>query len=152
MRRTAAPILLALLVAGCGSGGAEGFNAPASTRAAPQPDDTPIASTAKNATNKPDQVGLATWYGPGFAGKKTASGERFDPHAMTAAHRKLPFGTWVEVRRLDTGSTVRVRINDRGPWGNPHYVIDLARAAADRLGIVEAGAAKVELRVVDGPE
>lgn len=100
---------------------------------------------------KADQVGLATWYGGAFAGKKTASGERFDPEKLTAAHRKLPFGTWVEVRRVDTGRTVRVRVNDRGPWGNERRIIDLSRKAADDLGIVREGVARVELRIVSGP-
>lgn len=99
----------------------------------------------------PYQVGLATWYGQSFAGKKTSNGERFDPGAMTAASRKLPFGTWVEVRRVDTGGVVRVRINDRGPWGDPRKVIDLSYRAAQLLGFVEMGAAKVEIRVVEGP-
>ncbi len=99
----------------------------------------------------PYQVGLATWYGQSFAGKKTSNGERFDPHAMTAASRKLPFGTWVEVKRVDTGGVVRVRINDRGPWGDPKKVIDLSYRAAQLLGFVEMGAAKVEVRIVPGP-
>jgi rare lipoprotein A len=97
------------------------------------------------------QAGLATWYGQSFAGKKTSNGERFDPQAMTAAHRKLPFGTWVEVRRVETGSAVRVRINDRGPWGDPRRVIDLSQHAAELLGFSQVGFVKVELRVVDGP-
>lgn len=99
----------------------------------------------------PDQVGNATWYGAAFAGRKTASGERFDPKQYTAAHRKLPFGTWVEVRRVDTGRVVRVRINDRGPWGHDDRIIDLSRRAAEDLDIVRAGVARVELRVVSGP-
>jgi len=99
----------------------------------------------------PFQVGLATWYGASFAGKKTSNGERFDPQAMTAANRKLPFGTWVEVRRIDTGGVVRVRINDRGPWGDSRKVIDLSYRAAQLLGFVEMGAVKVEVRVVGGP-
>ena len=99
----------------------------------------------------PYQVGLATWYGQSFAGKKTSNGERFDPQAMTAANRKLPFGTWVEVRRVDTGGVVRVRINDRGPFGDSRKVIDLSYRAAQLLGFVEKGAAKVEVRVVEGP-
>jgi rare lipoprotein A (peptidoglycan hydrolase) len=99
----------------------------------------------------PDQTGKATWYGGAFAGKKTANGERFDPTKYTAAHRKLPFGTWVEVRRPDTGRTVRVRINDRGPFGDDQRIIDLSRKAAQDLDIVHDGVARVELRVVDGP-
>ena len=98
-----------------------------------------------------DQAGLATWYGEAFAGKKTANGERFDPTKYTAAHRKLPFGTWVEVRRADTGRSVRVRINDRGPWGNDQRIIDLSRKAAEDLDIVKEGVSRVELRVVNGP-
>ncbi len=98
-----------------------------------------------------DQAGLATWYGGSFAGKKTANGERFDPTKYTAAHRTLKFGTWVEVRRVDTGRAVRVRINDRGPWGDDRRIIDLSRKAAEELDIVREGVLRVELRVVDGP-
>lgn len=98
-----------------------------------------------------DQSGNATWYGAAFAGKKTANGERFDPSKYTAAHRKLPFNTWVEVRRVDTGRVVRVRINDRGPWGDDKRIIDLSRKAAEDLDLVREGVARVELRVVDGP-
>jgi rare lipoprotein A len=100
---------------------------------------------------KPDQIGLATWYGKKFAGKPTSSGERFDPGAMTAAHRKLPFGTWVEVRRVETGRSVRVRINDRGPWGDDRRIIDLSQTAAEQLGIVPEGVARVEIYIVAGP-
>ncbi len=97
------------------------------------------------------QVGYATWYGGKLAGHRTADGERFDPSQMTAAHRTLPFGTWVEVRRVTTGATVRVRINDRGPFGHKDRIIDLARGAAEKIGLVRAGLAKVEVRVVEGP-
>ena len=97
------------------------------------------------------QTGNATWYGAAFAGKKTANGERFDPSKYTAAHRKLPFGTWVEVRRLDTGGTVRVRITDRGPFGHEDRIIDLSKKAAEDLDMIRDGVARVEIRVVDGP-
>ncbi|MBX3205537.1 MAG: septal ring lytic transglycosylase RlpA family protein [Labilithrix sp.] len=111
----------------------------------------PRADRAR-ADGEPEQVGLASWYGNAFAGKPTASGERFDPRLFTAAHRKLPFGTWVEVRRIDTGRAVRVRINDRGPNGRAaHRVIDLSRRAAEELDIIRAGVVRVELRVVAGP-
>ncbi len=100
----------------------------------------------------PDQVGLASWYGNAFAGKRTASGERFDPRLFTGAHKQLPFGTWVEVRRLDTGRTVRVRINDRGPNGRAKArLIDLSRRAAEELDLVRDGVTRVELRIVGGP-
>lgn len=97
------------------------------------------------------QVGFATWYGAAFAGRRTASGEPFNPLAMTAAHRTLPFGTWVEVTRMDTGASVRVRITDRGPFGHDDRIIDLSRAAAERLDLVKAGLTRVQLRVVDAP-
>jgi rare lipoprotein A len=97
------------------------------------------------------QVGYATWYGRELAGHRTASGERFDPNQMTAAHRTLPFGTWVEVKRVETGNTVRVRINDRGPWGHEGRIIDLSQAAAKKIGFGKQGLIRVELRVVEGP-
>jgi rare lipoprotein A len=94
-----------------------------------------------------DEVGIASWYGPGFRGKPTASGERFDPGDLTAAHRSLPFGTRVEVVRLDSGARVVVRINDRGPFVEGR-ILDLAKAAARRLDMVEDGIAEVGLRVL----
>jgi rare lipoprotein A len=96
------------------------------------------------------QSGLASWYGGKLAGRKTASGERFDPRALTCAHRTLPFGTWVEVTRTDTGARVRVRVTDRGPFKRDR-VIDLSRGAAERLNMLRDGVVRVELRVVQGP-
>lgn len=87
-------------------------------------------------------AGLATWYGPGFTGRRTASGEHFNPNAMTAAHRSLPFGTRVEVTDVATGRSVVVRINDRGPHRRG-AVIDLSRGSARALGI--GGMARVRL-------
>ena len=84
------------------------------------------------------QRGLASWYGPGFHGRKTASGERYDMHELTAAHKTLPFGTRVLVHNPRTGRQVVVRINDRGPFAAGR-VIDLSRAAAAELGIVDIG-------------
>jgi rare lipoprotein A len=144
----------ALAASGCANRNA-GFRPPATSAThadAKQGDgDLTFARTATAPNVAPDQAGLATWYGSAFAGKKTASGERFDPTKYTAAHRKLPFGTWVEVRRADTGRTVRVRINDRGPWGDDRRIIDLSRKAAQDLDIVRAGVSAIELRVVGGP-
>jgi rare lipoprotein A len=80
-----------------------------------------------------------------------ANGKRFDPDRMTAAHRTLPLGTWVEVRREDGSGSVRVEITDRGPFGHAGRIIDLSRAAADKIGIRKAGIAPVEVRVVAGP-
>ncbi|WP_425229679.1 septal ring lytic transglycosylase RlpA family protein [Sphingomonas sp.] len=93
-----------------------------------------------------DETGIASWYDAAFAGRPTASGERFDPAAMTAAHRTLPFGTFVQVTALTTGRSVVVRINDRGP-GRRDRLIDLSRGAAGRLGMLD-GLARVRVRTI----
>jgi rare lipoprotein A len=104
--------------------------------------------------SKPDaapfQSGEASYYGEKFRGRKTASGEPFDPSALTAAHRTLPFGTWVLVSRTDVSRSVRVRITDRGPF-KAGRVIDLSTRAAEDLDMIRAGVAAVEIRVVSGP-
>jgi rare lipoprotein A len=82
--------------------------------------------------------GLASWYGPRFHGRRTASGERFDMHALTAAHPFLPFGSVVRVENPATGRSVDVRINDRGPHIKQR-IIDLSRAAARALGLLDDG-------------
>lgn len=86
--------------------------------------------------------GVASWYGDRFHGRRTASGEAFDMHELTAAHRTLPFGTRVRVRNLDNGREVVVRINDRGPFTRGR-VIDLSRAAAAAIGMTQSGTARV---------
>jgi rare lipoprotein A len=145
-------LALALALAACAHEATHPFNAPAVTHADGPPSSLnqgfPPPGGGGPRPAAPDQVGLATWYG---SGKRTANGERFDPRGMTAAHRRLPFGTWVEVRRRDTGRSVRVRINDRGPFGDDRRVIDLARGAAEQLGIVADGVVEVEVYVVSGP-
>ena len=88
--------------------------------------------------------GRASWYGPGFHGKRTASGERFDMNDLTAAHRTLPFGTRVRVRNIQNGREVVVRINDRGPQIRDR-IIDLSKAAAVALDLLQAGEAPVVL-------
>ncbi|WP_311767867.1 septal ring lytic transglycosylase RlpA family protein [Conchiformibius steedae] len=104
----------------------------------------PLAS-AKNFV----QTGKASWYGPGFHGKKTSNGERYNMHALTAAHKTLPLGTVVRVSNLDNGKNVIVRINDRGPFHGKR-VIDLSKAAAARLGFVKQGMAKVRVEALHG--
>lgn len=93
-----------------------------------------------------ESVGLASYYGKKFHGRKTASGERFNMYAMTAAHKGLPFGAMVKVTHLKNGRSVTVRINDRGPFGRGR-IIDLSYAAAKHLGMISQGVAKVRLRV-----
>jgi rare lipoprotein A len=97
------------------------------------------------------QVGMASFYSSRLAGHRTASGERYDPGALTAAHRALPLGTVVRVTRVDgTGNAVLVRINDRGPYAAGR-IIDLSMAAARRLQMIEAGVVRVRLEVVSRP-
>ncbi len=89
------------------------------------------------------QTGKASWYGPGFHGKKTASGERFNQHALTAAHRSLPLGTRARVTNLKNGKVVLVKINDRGPYHGGR-VIDLSRAAARHLALSGLSQVRIE--------
>ena len=93
------------------------------------------------------QTGMASWYGPGFHGMPTASGEPYDMYALTAAHPSLPFGSVVEVTHLTSGRAVQVRINDRGPF-KKRRIIDLSYAAAEVIGLIPAGTGKVEIRLL----
>jgi len=94
--------------------------------------------------------GQASWYGPGFAGKPTASGERFVPCKRTAAHRTLPFGARVRVTNLRNERSVVVKINDRGPFVEGR-IIDLSRGAARAIGMLDAGVVEVEIVVTKWP-
>jgi len=96
------------------------------------------------------EVGIASWYGPGFDGNYTASGEIYDMNGISAAHKTLPFGTIVRVVDLETGRSVVVRINDRGPFIEGR-IIDLSKGAAEELGIIEKGITRVGLRIVRWP-
>jgi len=91
-----------------------------------------------------EQEGIASWYGPNFHGKNTASGERYDQDAMTAAHKTLPLQTMVEVTRTDTGKSVVLRVNDRGPFVGDR-IIDLSRGGARALGMIKTGTAPVRV-------
>ena len=93
------------------------------------------------------EEGIASWYGPQFHGKRTSSGEVFDMNGMTAAHKTLPLGTYVKVTRLDNGRWIIVRINDRGPFVGDR-VIDLSRRAAEELGMLPKGTARVRIEAL----
>ena len=93
------------------------------------------------------QTGIASWYGPNFQGNPTANGEIFDMNELTAAHKSLPFNTRVRVVDLSSGRKVVVRINDRGPFIKDR-IIDLSRRAAEKLGIIDSGTAKVGLKIL----
>ncbi len=97
------------------------------------------------------QYGNASWYGNQFHGKRTASGESYDMHEFTGAHRDLPFGTVIKVKNLRNGREVVVRVNDRGPFIKSR-IVDLSRAAASMLGIVSRGTARVSIEVISFPD
>lgn len=92
------------------------------------------------------QSGQASWYGPGFRGKPTASGEKFRPGKRTAAHKTLPFGTILKVENQTNGRQVKVVVNDRGPYAGDR-VLDLSKGAAKRIGLIDQGVGRVEFRV-----
>ncbi len=150
-RRRAAIAPASLLLVGCASGRRR-------VPGEPIPDPTETNTEDQTQAKRPDQPerqnpseaeqeitrGLASWYGQKIHGRRTASGERFDMHALAAAHPSLPFGTRLRVRNLANGRGVAVRINDRRPQrGNP--IIDLSRAAAQAIGLVAAGVGTVVL-------
>jgi len=105
---------------------------------------TPLAADKQSAETKVTSYGVASYYAEGT---QTASGETFDPHALTAAHPNLPFGTRLRVTDVATGRSVIVRVNDRGPFV-PGRVVDVSYSAAATLGIIGRGTAKVKLDVV----
>jgi rare lipoprotein A len=114
---------------------------------APAPSFPPPLQAKKEAPRledqKIEQVGTASWYGPGFQGRETASGETFNQNALTAAHRSLPLGSTAVVTNLATGKSVQVKINDRGPYVKGRK-IDLSHAAAQKIGL-KKGVAKVKI-------
>ena len=126
-------LLLLLLIAACGGGAAE------------RPPDT-IERPAPGAVER----GMATWYGGSLHGGPTASGERFDQNAMTAAHKTLPLGSIVRVTNLKNDRQVTVRINDRGPYARGR-IIDLSRAAARILRMIDDGVVPVVVEVLEVP-
>lgn len=98
-----------------------------------------------------NQTGKASWYGPGFHGRKTSNGERFNMYALTAAHRTLPIPSYVRVTNLANGKTVVVRVNDRGPF-HGNRVIDLSKGAASQLGFVGQGMAQVRIESLENAQ
>ena len=98
-----------------------------------------------------EQRGLASWYGRAFDGQRTASGKRFDMHALTAAHPKLPLGSYARVTLLSSGKSVVVHITDRGPY-KAHRIIDVSRAAAAQLGLLKRGVGEVAVQPIARPD
>jgi rare lipoprotein A len=120
------------------------FTAALAACAGPQPAARPGPA---GAVARDVQVGIASWYGPGFHGRQTASGQRYDMYAMTAAHRSLPFGTRVQVTNLENMRSVVLTINDRGPFIDGR-IVDVSKRAAQQLGFERQGKARVSLQVL----
>jgi rare lipoprotein A len=117
--------------------------------------DVPDPDPRQYARKKPvlTLVGFASYYADSLAGNHTANGEVYDPRRRTAASRDLPFGTVVRVVRRDNGRSVIVRINDRGPFANRKRIIDLSRAAAEDLNMIDDGVVRIRAEVLQlGPE
>mgnify|MGYP003967443237 FL=1 len=127
----------------------DGFRPDFASAVAPLPATAPAARVAGNSREQMD--GYASWYGPGFHGKKTANGERYNQNQMTAAHRILPMNTWVQVHNLDNNRITVVRINDRGPY-KKNRIIDLTRKAAESLKFKDKGTARVSLKILQYPK
>jgi len=94
-----------------------------------------------------NETGIASWYGPGFDGKRTANGEIFDTNGLTAAHKTLPMPSMVRVTNLENGRSIAVRVNDRGPF-SPGRILDLSRRGAQLLGFIEKGTARVRVEIM----
>lgn len=109
-----------------------------------------LSAAASNTVNRFKQTGLASWYGRQFHGKKTASGERFDMNALTAAHPSLPLNCYVKVTNKGNGKSVVVRINDRGPF-HSNRVLDLSYGAAKAIGLTQSGTGNVAIERVETP-
>ncbi|MBP6190788.1 MAG: septal ring lytic transglycosylase RlpA family protein [Acinetobacter sp.] len=109
-----------------------------------------LNTVASKTVRKFSQTGAASWYGRQFHGRKTASGETFDMNGLTAAHRTLPLNCYIRVTNKENGKSVVVKVNDRGPF-HGNRVLDLSYGAAKRLGVTNAGVAKVSIERVDGP-
>ena len=149
--------------------------APAPVRPAAAPGGSGIPSAAEPGTRRSDagrtyevfgreyrvldsaegyvEEGMASWYGEKFHGRPTASGERYDMHGLSAAHRTLPLHTWVEVTNLENGRALVIRVNDRGPFARTgERILDLSYGAARELDVVAAGTARVRVRALSAGE
>jgi len=136
--------LAAVAVSACSFHAAPDSNPTPAQIAAAQNTGTASATTPQQPMSA---HGLAGWVGQEFAGRTTANGEIFDPMLMTASHRTLPFGTLLDVHNSKTGQTVRVRVNDRGPYVGDR-LIDLSYAAAQQIGIADSGGGEIDMNVV----
>ena len=127
-------LLAAVVVSGC-----------ALAPTPPEPPEPPLECAE---VSRYSEEGTASWYGDSHHGKTTANGERFDMHAMTAAHRRLPMGTEVKVTNLRNSREATLRINDRGPYARGR-ILDVSRKGAEQLGFTDAGIARVRIETLN---
>lgn len=142
LSRRALPGFLLAFLAGCGRKKVKIASAPARSRARPPSGPPPDIGTV--------ETGVASWYGHPYHGRQAANGEIYDMEKLTAAHRTLPFSTWVRVENLQNGLTVDVRVTDRGPFVGDR-IIDLSHAAAQQIAMIGSGIAKVRVTIVANP-
>lgn len=147
--RTITVFCLVILLSGCLGGSVTYSGGEVSGRV--EGDLGTVISSSGSADGELIQTGNASWYGGRFHGQATASGEIFNKWDNTAAHRKLPLGTWLIVERVSNGRQVKVKVNDRGPFVEGR-IIDLARGAAGELNMVDDGVAQVRLYRIGGPD
>ncbi len=143
-------VLLSLIATSCASAGQFAFNEPFSTtdRTLEVVKDAVFSSNDDDIVEVAFDRGIASWYGPGFHGRRTANGETYNQEELTAAHKSLPFNTLVRVENIRNGKSVVVRINDRGPYvGN--RIIDLSHKAARNIEMVSTGTADVRLTIIN---
>ena len=140
LRFSVAIALVAILLAGCA-------HKKHARRTPPPPAPAPLATPKPGYT----ETGLASWYGRPYHGRRAANGEIYDMEKLTAAHRTLPFDTWLRVANLDNSKTVEVRITDRGPFVEGR-IIDLSHAAARAIDMIGPGIARVRLEVIRTPD
>ena len=150
---------MAIVLAGCGNKNVATVPVPAPVAAGSGSQSAPNTSNDGRSPQSGEaqagvgaiETGEASWYGNPYHGRMAASGEIYDMEELTAAHRTLPFHTWVEVTNLNNGRKVQVRINDRGPFVDGR-IIDLSRAAAREIDMLRAGVVPVELRIIGAPD
>lgn len=153
-------LVVVALLGSVSCGGPE--RAPARQRSAPEVADSTSDDGAPASETPPAEApdersvleilrGRASYYSDRLAGRRTANGDRYDPSALTAASRDLPFGTLVRVVRVDTGASVVVRINDRGPHRDRTRILDLSRAAAEALDMMRAGVIDIRAEILERP-
>jgi rare lipoprotein A len=150
--RLAAVLFASMAFQGCGlkpaaRASADRESAPSKT--AERERAKPKESAARAPAAREVQEGKASYYSDKLAGRSTASGEPYDPKKLTAAHLTLKLGTRIRVTRVDTGATVIVKVNDRGPYGGRGRIVDLSRKAAESLDMIRAGVVDVRVEVLD---